>query len=487
MQDVHSFRSAGDVIQERFVMEDLLGRGGFSAVYLVCDSQDNNKKYALKELINPDKLERNKFVFECEVLQRLDHPALPHVKTIPGNNEDLSMFMDYVEGPNLEILRKQQPDECFPLAQVLTLIAPIMDAVIYLHSQEPPIIHRDIKPANIIVPTASGQSVLVDFGIAKEYTSDATTNAVRYCSPGYGAIEQYSEGTNLRTDVYGLGATMYVMLTGIVPVDALQRATKITSGGDDPLEPLQDIVPSLPEHIARAIHRAVAIDANSRFASVQEFRQALQTPLTPQNDDDTSPSNKNVGALKKQQSKERSTEPVTLPAQKKFSTSRTEVALLIFLAIAVVLGVFLGIGYYRSTLPSTATAPQQQNPAVIVNNPVPTPTPSIYPNITDQYSGTIHNIVTNQTTPMSLTGVSQNGSNVTGYFIGLNTEGQFTGVLDVSHHFLFTVQRNSQLPLFFDGVVRQDGNIVGNYCTSDKAGQCVGEYGVFSVKNANGL
>lgn len=484
MQDVHSFRSAGDVIQDRFVVEELLGKGGFSAVYLVRDSQDNDKKYALKELVHPDKQERNKFVFECEVLQRLDHPALPYVQTIPGNNENMFMFMDYVEGPNLEVLRHQQPGKRFPLSQVLALITPIMDAVIYLHNQEPPIIHRDIKPANIIVPTVSEQSVLVDFGIAKEYTSDATTTAVRYCSPGYGALEQYSMGTDLRTDVYGLGATMYVMLAGIVPVDALQRATKMATGGADPLEPLQNLVPSLPKHIATAIYRAMAIDGNARFATVQEFRQALQPPITAL---ESVKSLFNASASKKQRKDERSTGPIVVPIQKKFRTSRTEIALLTFLSFAVVLGVFLGIGYYRSTLPSSASAPQQRAQPIIVNNPAPTSTVNVYPNVTSQYSGTVHNIVTNVTTPMSLTGISQNGSNVTGYFIGLNTEGQFSGVLDASGHFLLTVQRNSQLPLFFDGIVRQDNNIVGNYCTSDKAGQCVGEYGVFSVKSAQGL
>ncbi len=58
------------------------------------------------------------------------------------------------------------------------------------------------------------------------------------------------------------------------------------------------------------------------------------------------------------------------------------------------------------------------------------------------------------------------------------------GVLDTSKHFLFTVKRDGQLPLFFDGVVRQDGNIVGNYCSQDNAGQCAGDYGVWSIKNA---
>jgi len=487
MQDVRPFRSAGDMIQDRFVVEQLLGKGGFSAVYLVRDQQDGGKKYALKELINPDKQERNKFAFESEVLQRLNHPALPHVYRIPGNDDRRAMFMEYVEGPNLEVLRRQQPDERFPLAQVLTLIAPIVDGVSYLHSQEPPIIHRDIKPANIIIPTVGTQSVLVDFGIAKEYTSDATTTAVRYCSPGYGALEQYSTGTDLRTDVYGIAATMYAMLAGVVPVDALQRAKKLASGGNDPLVPLQKLVPTIPTYIANAIQRAMAIDGDARFATVKDFWQALQPPVTVSRAAQALFNLKAISTPKTPQRDERSTGPIVVPMRRTFRTSRTEIALLTFLAFAVILGVFLGIGYYRSTTQNSTSAPQQHNQPIIVNNPVPTPTSIVYPKVTSQYSGTISNVGTSVTTPMSLTGISQDGSSVTGYFIGLNTEGQFTGVLDTSRHFLFTVQRGSQLPLFFDGIVRQDGNIVGNYCTTDKAGQCVGEYGVWSIKSAQGL
>ncbi len=487
MQDVRPFRLTGDMIQDRFVVEQSLGKGGFSAVYLVRDQQDGGKKYALKELINPDKQERNKFAFECEVLQRLEHPALPHVYRIPGNDDRTVMFMDYVEGPNLEALRQQQPDKRFPLAQVLTLIAPIVDGVSYLHSQEPPIIHRDIKPANIIIPTIGEQSVLVDFGIAKEYTSDATTTAVRYCSPGYGAIEQYSMGTDLRTDVYGIAATMYAMLAGIVPVDALQRATKMASGGIDPLVPLQTLVPAIPEYIADAIQRAMAIDGDARFATVKELWQALQAPVTVSRRAKSLFNLKSISTPKIPQADERSTGPIVVPTRRTFRTSRTEIALLTFLAFAVIMSVFLGIGYYRSTTQNSTSAPQQHNLPVIVHNAAPTPTSSVYPNVTSEYSGTVNNIVTSQTTQMSLTGISQDGSSVTGYFIGLNTEGQFTGVLDTSRHFLFTVQRGSQLPLFFDGAVRQDGNIAGSYCTTDKAGQCVGEYGVWSIKSAQGL
>lgn len=482
VQDVQSFRLKGAVIQERFVIEELLGKGGFSAVYLVRDEQDEGKKYALKELTDNNRREKSNFAFECKVLKRLDHPALPHVHWVAENDDRTYMFMDYIEGPNLEALRRQQPDMRFPLAQVLTLLAPIVDALTYLHSQEPPIIHRDIKPANIIVPIASEKSMLVDFGIAKEYTSDSTTTAVRHCSPGYGAPEQYTTGTDTRTDIYGLAATMYVLLTGMTPVDSLQRATKIAGKSGDPLVPIQDYLPSLPNYIADAIKRAMSINGNARFANVAEFWQALQPPIVKKNSLASLLRTEQKETQKEPRDLERSTGPIVTPQRKTFRTSRTEIALLAFLAIAVVVGVVLSVGYFKIGSQSSAGTPQR--PA-LVNNPAPTSTvDASYPRITASYNGTIHDISTNETTQMTLTGIAQNNSNVTGYFVGLNNEGPFTGVLDTSRHFLFTIKRDAQLPLFFDGVVRQDGNIVGNYCTSDKAGQCVGDYGVWSVKGA---
>ena len=140
------------------------------------------------------------------------------------------MLMDYVEGSNLEVLRRQQSNKRFSVQQVLSIMAPIMNAVSYLHNQKLPIIHRDIKPSNIIVPPSRNEAVLVDFGIAKEFDPDSTTTSERHASPGYAAPEQYGTGTNTRTDIYGLGATMYTLLTGVVPADAFFRTTILGSG-----------------------------------------------------------------------------------------------------------------------------------------------------------------------------------------------------------------------------------------------------------------
>ncbi|MFL5662020.1 MAG: serine/threonine protein kinase, partial [Ktedonobacteraceae bacterium] len=277
MQEVQSTLSIGTVLRDRYVVEDLLGKGGFGAVYLVRDKRVKGNLFALKEMIDSSKQERARFAFECQVLTRLDSPALPRVYRVfeDDKNNRAYMLMDYIEGPNLETLRQKQPDRRFSLSKVMSMMAPIINAVEYLHHQQPPIIHRDIKPANIIVPNTGDTAVLVDFGIAKEFDPDSTTTAVRRCSPGYGAPEQYSRGTNTRTDIYGLGATFYTLLTGFVPEDAFYRMTQMGSRGIDPLEPVNKLVPTIPLPVAEAIHKAMSINVADRYASVEQFWQAL--------------------------------------------------------------------------------------------------------------------------------------------------------------------------------------------------------------------
>jgi len=294
VQDVHLTLPIGTIIRDRYLIEDLLGKGGYGSVYLVRDKRVNGNLFALKELIDPNKQERDRFTFECEVLRRLDHPFLPRVYRAFSDDANIRayMLMDYIDGANLEVLRQKQPDKCFPLSQVISMMAPIVAAISYLHNQQPPIIHRDIKPANIIVPTTGEEAMLVDFGIAKEYEPDSTTTTVRRCSPGYGAPEQYSSGTNTRTDIYGLGATIYALLTGVVPADAFYRMIQLGSNWPDSLEPITKLVPSIPVPVADAIHRAMSININSRFSSVEDFWQDLTA--TAKNPETTVPARQAV-------------------------------------------------------------------------------------------------------------------------------------------------------------------------------------------------
>ncbi len=251
---------------ERYVIESLLGIGRSGAVYLVRDRRTKQHVFALKEVIDPSKRDLERFIFEGEILKRLKHRALPHVYRVFEHDKlkRVYLLMDYVKGRNLETLRHEQPDQRFALPLVIALLAPIVDALIYLHRQEPPIVHRDIKPANIIVPVGADEAVLVDFGSAKEYVADAGTTAVRHRSPGY------------------LGATFYTLLTGTIPTDAITRITVSRSKRIDPLKPANLLAPAVPTAIAQAIQRAMSISSEDRFATVEAFWQEMTDHATQQ-------------------------------------------------------------------------------------------------------------------------------------------------------------------------------------------------------------
>jgi serine/threonine protein kinase len=267
-----------------YVIERVLGKGEFGAVYLVRERANTRNVFALKEVINPDKNERERFAFEGEVLKRLKHRALPRVHRVFENDKlkRVYLLMDYIQGRNLEDLRGEQPGKCFALPLVLVLLAPIVDALQYLHAQDPPIVHRDITPANIIVPLRGGEAVLADFGSAKEYVAGSATSVVGHRSPGYAALEQYRTGTNTTTDIYGLGATLYALLTGLIPLDALSRVLGSMSAGVDPLKPAHLLQPTVPLAVAEALGRAMSISSADRFETVEEFWQVLQANVTQQ-------------------------------------------------------------------------------------------------------------------------------------------------------------------------------------------------------------
>jgi len=121
----------GTLLLGRYRIEELLGKGGFGAVYLASDQRVKGNLFALKELVDTSKKERERFAFECDILKRLDHPALPRVYRVFEDEKTnrAYMLMDYIKGPNLEEVRAQQPEKRFPLAGVLKLMAPIVAAV----------------------------------------------------------------------------------------------------------------------------------------------------------------------------------------------------------------------------------------------------------------------------------------------------------------------------------------------------------------------
>ena len=506
MQGLQTTLPVGSIVGGRYQVEKLLGKGGFGAVYLVRDQRVQQNLFALKEVIDPNIQERKRFVFEADLLRRLDHPALPRVYHVfeDDKNERAYMLMDYVEGSNLEVLRRQQSNKRFSVQQVLSIIAPIMNAVSYLHNQKLPIIHRDIKPSNIIVPPSRNEGVLVDFGIAKEYDPDSTTTAVRHASPGYAAPEQYGIGTNTRTDIYGLGATIYTLLTGVVPTDAFYRTTNLGSGRNDPLESIHKFAPNVPPHIADAIYQAMAVDMNDRFPTVQDFWQELNAQPVDFHSPGPLVLPEPTAAQSRPANIYTPLPPVhnatTFDIQRRPQNRRRSGVLLLLLfalfagiaAVALLLPSILGHQDNQTSITPTAPVTHKSTPGAtpgLTPSPVVTQTPPVssgYPNVAGTYKGTIIDELGPIRGNMSLF-IRQKQANIHGNFTvsgGLTGNGPFTGYVTNKDYIQFIVQSRDVNPLFFFGSVQANGDLGGNYCSLDNTGHCnanVGGYGTWSV------
>ncbi len=479
----------------RYIVESLLGKGGFGAVYLVRDRNVKEHLFALKEVIDPNRRERERFIFEAEVLKRLNHRALPHVYKV-FEYEKLKrvyMLMDYVEGQNLEILLGEQPERRFSLPLVLAIMKPIVDALTYLHSQNPPIVHRDIKPSNIIVSTRSGEAVLVDFGLAKEYIEDNTTTIIRHGSPGYAAPEQYGSGTNPRTDIYALGATFYTLLTGTIPIDAIARVTR--SKGIDPLVPVHLVVPSVSWAQAMAIEKAMSSSSDDRFNSVEEFWRELnsQTPqlqvITPLQKSQASTKDH---VVPEQQRKPLNTPTPTWHQDAQPPESRRRAFFFIVLAAILTLVIATFLVSFALLHNKTSSFSPGVTPTLAPTTAFTTTTPSsnvstavsAFPDIGPSYAGTVLDLMNHEKTSLYLTHIHQNKGNITGYFQGLGMAGPFTGTVTHSGHLQFTVviQSGSSF-LSFDGDIKIGGDITGVFKALNQQRQFTGESGPWNASS----
>jgi serine/threonine protein kinase len=211
------------------------------------------------------------FEREAKLLALLRHPNLPRVTdhfVLPEQGQYL--VMDYVPGDDVKTIldRVRGP---LPTRDVLSWAKSIMDALKYMHGRQPPVVHRDVKPGNIRI-NPDGRAVLVDFGLAKVHDpTRSTTTGAKAFTPGFAPPEQYGLGrTDVRTDIYALGATLYAMFTGVIPADGLERAM-----GQAKLTPVRAMNPAIPEGIAAAVERALAIKPDERFSSIVDFEAAL--------------------------------------------------------------------------------------------------------------------------------------------------------------------------------------------------------------------
>jgi len=233
---------------------------------------------ALKETVSIDENVRRQFEQEARLLARLQHPALPRVSDHFAEADRAFLVMQFITGVDLARIIYQQPGP-FPRAQVVAWADQLLDALIYLHSQDRQVIHRDIKPHNLKL-TATGQIALLDFGLAKTQPAEASTTS---SSSFFGYTRQYSPleqiqalSTGPHSDIYALGATLYHLLTGVKPADALSRAAAAENGQADPLKPANVIHPAVGSEIAAILTKAMAQDPERRYRSAAEFREALR-------------------------------------------------------------------------------------------------------------------------------------------------------------------------------------------------------------------
>jgi serine/threonine protein kinase len=268
----------GKVLQQRYRIDRQIGQGGMGAVYIATDERFGST-VAIKETLFMDDNYRKAIEREARLLNSLKHAALPRVSDHFLEENVQFLVMEYISGEDLFCVLEEH-GEPFPVDQVLNWADQLLDALDFLHNQSIPVIHRDIKPQNLKI-TPRGQIILLDFGLAKGNPTDAghqtAAKSIFGYSRNYASLEQIQgTGTDPRSDLYSLAATLYHLMTGVPPEDALTRAMSVLSNRPDPLQPANAIRPDVPRGVAGVLQSALDLNAAERPSSAAEMRSMLR-------------------------------------------------------------------------------------------------------------------------------------------------------------------------------------------------------------------
>ncbi|HEY7546582.1 MAG TPA: serine/threonine-protein kinase, partial [Blastocatellia bacterium] len=265
------------VLQGRYKIVSQIGKGGMGAVYLASDLRLGSQ-VALKETLFTDETLVKAFEREARILASLRHATLPKVSDHFMESGGQFLVMEYIPGDDLASLIDER-DNPFSPEEVLSWADQLLDALDYLHTRTPPVIHRDIKPQNLKL-TDRGQIVLLDFGLAKGAVAGMTRSSsysIFGYTPSYAPLEQMqATGTDPRSDLYSLAATLYHLMTNVAPTDAMRRANAVLNNEEDPLRPACEINPFVPPPVSSALTRAMSLNRNERPASAAELQKALR-------------------------------------------------------------------------------------------------------------------------------------------------------------------------------------------------------------------
>lgn len=272
------------IIAGRYLVDDLLGTGGYSIVYKAVDMK-SNQQVAIKKYKNYDannrKRVRDDIERELNVLRYTSHPGLPHIYNILYEDNEFYLVMEFISGRTIAQIISS--GHRMTKKEVFSISEQILSALYYLHSLEPPIIYRDMKPDNVII-NDDGIVKLIDFGCAKRFNRDISTDLLAIGTPGFAAPEQYGDNngrglynTNIKTDIYGVGALMYYMASGNV-YNPYKKTTKRHKNADN------NISAKIKERIykirygrqfRKMIEKATRIRPEQRFDSVMEMLKLI--------------------------------------------------------------------------------------------------------------------------------------------------------------------------------------------------------------------
>ena len=274
----------------QYLVGKILGKpGGFGITYLGWDSQLATF-VAIKEYLPRDIAGRHfdrlsvsahtsadsehfrygmeQFLQEARTLAQFDHPNVVRVRSFFQENGTAYLVMDYLQGNSLHDHLTQVGGRMTEKAALDTML-PLLDGLREVHSKG--FLHRDIKPQNIYITTA-GRAILLDFGTARQAFGERNRGMTTILTPGYAPWEQYHRHgmQGAWTDIYACAATLYHIVTGMVPPEASERVAQ------DTLQPPVALVPGLSPHFSFAIMQALSIDPANRPQSVAEFQGALK-------------------------------------------------------------------------------------------------------------------------------------------------------------------------------------------------------------------
>jgi serine/threonine-protein kinase len=378
----------------KYTLDEELGRGGFGITFkathhllgrvVVIKTLNESLRY------DPGFADyQRKFQDEARRLALCVHPHIVRVIDFFMEENLAYMVMDYIPGSTLD--QVVLPNNLLPEAIAIHYIRQIGDALKVVHQNG--LLHRDIKPQNIILRQGTQEVVLIDFGIAREFTPGSTQTHTNLISSGYAPVEQYfpQEKRTPATDVYGLAATLYTLLTATLPVASILRDRQ-------PLPAPRDLRPELSAAVNQAVMRGMAVEARYRPATVDEWlallptetvvavgKSAIASPASPATQSATVP------VIPQQQRPPVQPTPAAQRRATAVITSKQPSRLpvwMILLAVSLltILGSALAAMFFQPRQPSSQTTISQPSPSPVDSpstvapaRPSPSPTPSPTP------------------------------------------------------------------------------------------------------------